>query len=93
LIILPDTGKRHDVSRLADAERLGGADRLAHVARRQMAVMLFDHAGVSMAEVAGNDHQRRAVRCCADAVAFEVSGPLSFNVISAVHPTCHVGRY
>jgi hypothetical protein len=46
---------------LADPERLCRADRLANVAGGKMPVMLLDHAGVGMAEVPGDHHQRNAV--------------------------------
>jgi len=52
----PRTSKRHNIPRLADPQRLGGADRLADVAGCEMSVMLFDHAGIGMAEVARHHH-------------------------------------
>jgi hypothetical protein len=39
-------GQRNDLGRFADTERFCRTDRLAHVAGREMAIVLLDHAGV-----------------------------------------------
>ena len=54
-------GERNDFGSVPDPERLCRADRITHIASRQMSVVLFDHAGVGMAEVTGYYHQRHPV--------------------------------
>src|SRR5262249_35536270 len=54
--------QRHDLLVVLDlVARSIGSDRLGNEARRQVAVMLLDHAGVAVAEIARHHHQRRAV--------------------------------
>jgi hypothetical protein len=55
-------GQRHHRARRSGAEAWRASpDRLGDIARSQMTVVLFDHAGVAMPEVLGNDDQRHPV--------------------------------
>ena len=64
-------------------------DRLAHVAGRQMPVMLLDHAGVGIAEVARHNHQRRAVRCRRGDISRCRAAVVQRDL--SRHPTCTSG--